>query len=260
MAMTRTRIADMPKYPLLHASIIAALAIALSRTAPAPAAPGVLASSWPLVQTLPHPAQWVVIDEVGPYTVPDGATFVVTGVGTAGQGISNSPATAFANGTELVKSIAGQAAFGPCSVVGLDAPLAVPAGTVLSVVANSGVNNGRLWGYLVRTNDPESSTFVIPPPWEWITLQEGTPYQVPAGKLLVMTAINFAMGGTVSSCHLLIDGQRELNAYPVSGWNANVRALPVGLAVQAGSLVEPHAQEGAPPGGGRAWGFLVDAR
>jgi hypothetical protein len=233
------------------------LALALGRDGSPPSA--ATADQWPAAQLLPHPSQWVVVAQGADYTVPQGGTFVVTGVGTTGQGsVGNSPGSALVDGNLLVRSTLGApGGWGPSSVSTVPAPLAVQQDSVLSVESSTG--DGRLWGYVVRSDDPASSTFELPPPWAWIALVEGTPYVVPDEKLLVMTALNFGVGGTTGACYVEIDGQREVAAYAPAGFSANVARLAIGLVARPGQVVEPRDQDGVPPAAGRAWGFLVDA-
>lgn len=59
---------------------------------------------------------------------------------------------------------------------------------------------------------------------------------------------------------LHVDGEPRGTANMSADRDASVRALPAGLAVPAGSLVEPVKPAGVAPAIGKAWGFPVDAR
>lgn len=88
-----------------------------------------------------------------------------------------------------------------------------------------------------------------------VVIKEGTPFVVPAGKILVVTSLGATANSVVVD--LLIDGQREVQAVAniPTGGPATVGALPTGLTVRAGSSVEVLTGSIY----GRAWGYLVDA-
>ena len=95
----------------------------------------------------------------------------------------------------------------------------------------------------------------IPDPREMLIIREGTPFLVPPGKILVLTAL----GGLTNSLvvDLLIDGQKEDEAVanmPTAN-SGTMDPLPVGLTAHAGSTVEVASGSIF----GRAWGYLVDA-
>lgn len=245
----------------LAAIVLAAatLALALTRTNPSSSAEA-RSGAWPPTTPVAHPSEWVVIEQGQPYVVPAGAVFVVTAVGTPQQDFSNAIASLFANGTLLVSTTTGMFGTAPCSTPALDVPLAVSGGTTLSVSVSVGIFPGQAWGFLLRPGAPQAASFQPPPPWEWIVIEEGQPYRVPAGKLFVPTAIHYSWNGAAGAMSLHVDGEPRVTANMSADWDTSVRALPAGLAVPAGSLVEPVDPAGLPPLLGKAWGFLVDAR
>lgn len=95
----------------------------------------------------------------------------------------------------------------------------------------------------------------IPRAQDMIQIKEGQPYPVPAGKVLVITALGTKGGSNTSE--LDINGVNEVRI------NTNVNAssfatmfhLPPGLTAKSGDIVEPSTGSSM---NGRAWGYLVD--
>src|SRR5688572_20767542 len=90
-------------------------------------------------------------------------------------------------------------------------------------------------------------------PHSAVVIREGTPYVVPAGKLLVFTGLGTTLGGIVG---LYIDGGLETSASYGSAGNPSVVAIPPGLTAGAASVVTVGFSSSST---GRAWGFLIDA-
>jgi len=95
----------------------------------------------------------------------------------------------------------------------------------------------------------------IPDPRQMVVIKEGAPFIVPAGKILVVTALGALTNGIVVD--LLVDGQKEAEvvANMPTANPGTIDPLPVGLTVHAGSTVEPFCGSIF----GRAWGYLVDS-
>ena len=95
----------------------------------------------------------------------------------------------------------------------------------------------------------------IPDPRQMVVIKEGTPFVVPAGKILAVTGLGGAAQGAVVT--VWVDGTREVQAWAeLSYGNAvTVREVPPGLVVQAGSTVLVDSGTLL----GRAWGYLADA-
>lgn len=119
----------------------------------------------------------------------------------------------------------------------------------------------------------------VPVPGNMVTIKEGTPYVVPTGRVLVLTALGAVSSTLVcsSGCSnatevaLLLDGQVEVTTPNATGLVASngslaamaafsfgegtsMHALPVGCAAKGGVTVTVAA------GGGniaRAWGYLA---
>ena len=95
----------------------------------------------------------------------------------------------------------------------------------------------------------------IPRPEEMMRIEEGTPFTVPAGKALVLTALGSAQGGSMTT--LLVDGVAEFEkAMTTSPTPGSMMFVPAGFRIDAGSVVTVSTGF---PADGRAWGYLVDA-
>ena len=93
-------------------------------------------------------------------------------------------------------------------------------------------------------------------PRDMVQISGLTPYTVPVGKALVITACgSFALSGNGVS--MLVNGQLQYSVLP-DGVNdrRSVQPVPQGFTVPAGSVVT--IQAGSPPDNGRAWGYLVN--
>lgn len=101
-------------------------------------------------------------------------------------------------------------------------------------------------------------------PSDYVQILEGTPYIVPAGKLLSFTAL----GGNVEPpspewAQLLVDGVPFAGAYMnvlsgASGNGSTMKRLPPGLTADAGSVVTISTTGIPGVNDGSAWGHLVD--
>jgi hypothetical protein len=101
---------------------------------------------------------------------------------------------------------------------------------------------------------------VVPHPRQMIRIREGTPFSVPAGKVLVLTALGTTVGGgSGDSVQYMVDGHQEGQT---SAWRnstiapSSMTELPEGRSVQAGSTVAIHSTLGGNEG--RLWGYLTD--
>jgi hypothetical protein len=96
----------------------------------------------------------------------------------------------------------------------------------------------------------------MPHPRDMIVIQQGVPFTVPPGKLLVMTALGNTNADGQGAV-LMVNGAVELaNAFVYAQNPPSVCPIPIGLALPAGSVVEPLTVAGS-TGNGRAWGYLA---
>lgn len=96
-------------------------------------------------------------------------------------------------------------------------------------------------------------------PQDMIQIREGTPFVVPAGKILVPTALGTTTSGdSVDWVEFRVDGTQE-GRMPAWGNGtvvpASLAALPDGESVQAGSTVILHSSIAG--NAGRLWGYLM---
>lgn len=107
-------------------------------------------------------------------------------------------------------------------------------------------------------------------PRDFVQIEEGTPFVVPAGKLFVPTAFGTQPPTFVSQTYellsLSVDGVTQFSSWkallgssfdPV-GNGSSMRGLPNGFAVQPGALVEVR-DANATVRDSRVWGYLADA-
>jgi hypothetical protein len=102
----------------------------------------------------------------------------------------------------------------------------------------------------------DSGLLQVAHPRDWVVVEEGVPYTVPQGKILVVTAIGAAHNsGGIG--RVLVNGtiQCETANDVQFGNGASVKQLPLGFSVTSGSTVDTMCTTGL----GRAWGYLVDA-
>jgi len=92
----------------------------------------------------------------------------------------------------------------------------------------------------------------LPDPRDYVQIKFGFPYTVPAGKILVVTALGNTDGsGSFNS--LKVDGVPELTA--IHGYPQNppsIAPVATGFSIPAGSVVEVDSTSTA-----RAWGYLA---
>ncbi len=96
----------------------------------------------------------------------------------------------------------------------------------------------------------------LPDPRDMVQIREGTPYTVPAGKVLVITGLGATSTTSSNNVGLNIDGQVELQTYTaaLSADTPSVHPVPQGFTAQAGSTV---AIAGGGSNNGRAWGYIA---
>lgn len=97
---------------------------------------------------------------------------------------------------------------------------------------------------------------------EWIVLEEGKAFQVPANATFVLTGLGngLATAGTFGVfTYLFLDGLLELTARAnmCCGNGTTIKHVPAGLVVHAGTRIE--VQGSASGLDGRAWGYLTSA-
>ena len=105
---------------------------------------------------------------------------------------------------------------------------------------------------------PTQRVEVGPHPRDMVQIREGQPFTVPAGKILVVTAVGRA-SPQWSSTNLRINGNVDLNVQqPAPMPSASpLIPLPTGLTYVWGTVVEP--DDGDPTNQqGRAWGYLAE--
>lgn len=110
----------------------------------------------------------------------------------------------------------------------------------------------------------DSGLLQVAHPRDWVVIEEGVPFTVPTGRLLVLTAVGSTHETTPSSsdrARLMFDGKPQLEGpiYFYGGQESgSVRGIPVGLRAGPGAVV---VVDQALPGfqDARAWGYLVDA-
>ena len=101
-----------------------------------------------------------------------------------------------------------------------------------------------------------------PNPRDMVVIRQGTPYIVPPGRLLVVTALGANSPSLSGQTELQVDGVFEVTApagIGSSGEASSMKLLPLpGFVVQSGSTVNLDGGGGA-NNPRRAWGYLVDA-
>jgi hypothetical protein len=98
-----------------------------------------------------------------------------------------------------------------------------------------------------------------PHPSDMVQILEGTPYIVPNGKILVITAVGSVSTVALTEAQLLIGGAIVVKVASQSGVGqmSSVIPVPVGLTASAGQVVTPEDLKSSLPHG-RAWGYLVN--
>ncbi len=93
----------------------------------------------------------------------------------------------------------------------------------------------------------------VPDPRDCVQIREGTPFTVPSGRLLVVTALG-SVYLTAQEAHLFVNDQEELvAALPSSSATNRIIEVPPGLTAQAGSVVTVTGTAAQ----GRVWGYLA---
>lgn len=99
-----------------------------------------------------------------------------------------------------------------------------------------------------------------PHPRDMVQIEEGTPYTVPTGKILVVTAVGtpqlLANGITClyADNNLVTTAAAVGDLTTIHGSMPTMVAMPQGLTLHSGSVVVP---QGPFVGSGRAWGYLA---
>jgi hypothetical protein len=228
------------------------------------AAPAILdttSAAFPTVRLTygPHPRDYVRIVEGTPFVVPPGKHFVPTALGSNNSTLYPTYELR-ADGISVVHVTipASPTPFDDTSVRPLPDAVALPAGSVLTVVGGNGsANDARAWGYLSAPSLVKDSSITFrldyqPAIEDMVSIPSGPPWVVPPGRILVVTAIGFAdpypgSGQTTLSAN----GQIELAS---SGPRiASMVRVPRGCTFAAGTAVQVSSAAGS----GRLWGYLV---
>ena len=108
---------------------------------------------------------------------------------------------------------------------------------------------------ITRVPKPPDGVVGIPDPREVFVIEEGSPYVVPKGHVLVITALGAGNGLTApGTARLFVDGINRLEG---RGQSASFVAIPPHFVIPAGSVVAPDMVSS--PAIARAWGYLIDA-
>ena len=95
------------------------------------------------------------------------------------------------------------------------------------------------------------------PAHSMVQIKEGTPYVVPASKVLVITGVGSTFIGGNYGCTLSVNGVQEIMTVAPqnlgSGELRSVVSVPIGFAIPAGSVVTVYDSY---LGQGRVWGYL----
>jgi hypothetical protein len=211
----------------------------------------------------PDPWNMVQIREGTPYVVPAGKLFVPTalGIGSTFNGAQPIFARLLADGQEVAGAYPSPGgAELPMKRVPIG--LALAGGTTLTVEGGvTGALDARAWGYVQPASAPIPSTSAVvvpygPAPESFVQIPAGTPYVVPADRILVVTAFGGFQNELVT---LEAAGQVELSIF-----NAGAQTVeaPVGLTFGSGALVSviDHDPNGNPISttNGRCWGYLAN--
>jgi hypothetical protein len=252
---------------LLLAPLAAVLPLVLAGTSlqtSAPAGPATSFAPSPAWVGVAHPRDWVRLGGGWPtvYNVGVGKVFALTALGTplafsyAGRGESQ----LLLNGAKAlaVQTVhaSGTSEALP-SVEVLEAPVGWTArgGDTISLAAS----DMCAWGYVVEDSGPTSAGLVVPHASEWMRIQSS--YTVPAGKILVVTAVGTTelFDGLTVGVELRVDGITEVTFEP-SDWTPtlSLTPLPPGLAAGPGQVVSCYVASGSGQPG-VFLGFLVDA-
>jgi hypothetical protein len=93
----------------------------------------------------------------------------------------------------------------------------------------------------------------IPTPGQMVQIDEGVPYTVPAGKVLVVTGLG-AIFNTNADTSLFVNGIKKFSSVPpING--SSMCALPNCFTAGAGDVVEPRELSGLLLA--RAWGYVA---
>jgi len=211
------------------------------------------------VAGIPDPREMVVVREGTPYIVPPGRLLAITGLGgTNHLGPNTLEVTLRVDGIDEVEASVRLPYGNGTTVADLPQGFSVREGSSVEVLSTTG-DYGCAWGYLAEAAGHGSGVVRIagiPDPRSMVVIREAELFEVPAGKLLVLTGLGGTAGGTTAT--LKVDGAIALVA--ASNWSAgnssSVCAVPPGLSLPAGSTV---AVESSTVTLGRAWGYLSDA-
>lgn len=183
----------------------------------------------PSLAAIISPKNWIQIVEGSPFVVPAGRVFVPTALGWD-EG-ANPPARArlYFDGVEMAAMTyrSDRMPMGPVAE-----GLAAGPGTVVSVEGLQANRVAQVWGFL-KLSDASSIVYApTPATTDWLVVQEGTPFVVPPGQLLVVTALG---SPAVDQCRIRVDGVRvlDLQTQDFASFVSPSR-VPVGLTVPAG--------------------------
>lgn len=247
------------------------------------------------VECGPHPSDMIQFGGATPYIVPVGKSLTITAIGTinsvlATTSIKINGQPMFAVTPSYIQFDGGLSTY--CPPASTEAPyLTLSMSEVprdLTVSSGSVVETTRGWGYLTD-NQPLTPGSIHriecgPHPHDALQFDGTTPYTVPPGMVLTITAIGYVeipapvqwdVSHSPASIVVNVDGQAAFRAAPahyqwpcfgsVSGFfppafPSSMVKVPRGFTVQSGStvalLVTPNSPNPVPSTLASAWGYL----
>lgn len=204
---------------------------------------------------VPHPRHWIEIKDGSPYVVPLGKTLVVMAVGVSQARGQQNPVAALTIDGSMEVTV-DNLEYG-LSMQPLSLSVRATEGQTVAVGGSTGQqqNVGRAWCYVVQ-NGVKPRPLEIPPPTEWVTINQQQGFVVPQGKLLVL-ASGGSQGG--ESVTVKINGTPVMDTSPPWPIHPRVspRVLPAGLVGRPGETVTVEDSI-APTNEARLHGYLVD--
>lgn len=210
----------------------------------------------------PHPRDFITVREGTTFTVPTGQVFVVSALGSASV---QAPLTRFlVDGVlQYTAQPAGDGVRWACTSFPVPGPMVFHSGQTVSVEDNDGATlRARLWGYVATESmNPAANPIKLrveyaPRPTDVVSIRQGMPFTVPAGKLFVPTALGHRSWGIGGDLQLRVNGVGEIGAeFSGGAASSTVGPVPQGLTVPSGATIDVAATSGTDA---VAWGYLVD--
>jgi hypothetical protein len=134
--------------------------------------------------------------------------------------------------------------------------VAVPGGATVSAEQGTVGVLAQVWGFVVPDNGLPVFHAPVGAPSDWLIVEEGSPYVVPQGKVLAVTAFGSLTNSNAS--FILVDNVVVGSLTPNSALDSSTSPseIPRGLSVSAGSTVE--AADLMVGDLARVWGVLTD--